>query len=282
MQPFLSIVIPNYNGGRFLGQCLHSVCSDKPDCVEVIVIDGGSTDNSLDIISTFEPSLEYWKSEQDSGPADAISKGFSMARGQWLGWLNSDDFYLLGAVRTLIDQLSLCRVSTSWLVACRLLATEEGLLVKHQSSMPTADYIFLRDAYGVPQECTFFSRSLYNNVGGIDTRLKCHFDLDLFLRMYQLERPCFSEYVLGCFRQRDAQISRNQQLSSYDYKLKIDFHYERSNIFVKVLRRFLHSRFRSQAVALSRILLRIELKIKNQYLTRIVYSRDSWQSVYER
>jgi glycosyltransferase involved in cell wall biosynthesis len=81
--------------------------------------DGGSTDNSFDIISTFEPSLEYWKSEQDSGPADAISKGFSKARGQWLGWLNSDDFYLPGAVRTLIHQLSLCRVNISWLVACR-------------------------------------------------------------------------------------------------------------------------------------------------------------------
>jgi len=282
MHPFLSIVIPNYNGGRFLRQCLHSVCADKPDCVEVIVVDGGSTDNSIEVISAFESSLECWKSEEDLGPADAISKGFRLARGQWLGWLNSDDFYLPGALRILIHQLRLCRVSTSWLVACRLLATEEGLLVKHQSSMPTPDYIFLRDAYGVPQECTFFRRSLYDKVGGIDTRLKCHFDLDLFLRIYQLERPCYSEYVLGCFRQRPTQISRNQQLSSYDYRLKIDSHYDKANVFVKILRKFLHSRFRDQAVALSKLLLQIELKAKNQYLTRITYSKDLWEISYER
>jgi glycosyltransferase involved in cell wall biosynthesis len=282
MQPFLSIVIPNYNGGRFLEQCLSSVCSVKPDCVEVIVIDGGSTDNSLDVILAFESSLKFWKSEKDSGPADAISKGFSLARGQWLGWLNSDDFYLPGALNILVHQLRLCRVSASWLVACRLLASEEGLLVKHQSSMPTPDYIFLRDAYGVPQECTFFTRLLYDKVGGIDTRMKCHFDLDLFLRMYQIDRPCYSEYVLGCFRQRPTQISRNHQLSSHDYRLKIDSHYGSANIFVKILRKFLHSRFRNQTVALSKLLLHIELKAKSQYLSRIVYSKDAWVISYEQ
>ena len=277
MQPLLSLVIPNYNGGRYFAQCLESVCHLKPECVEVIVMDGGSTDNSLDIIKTFGASLSFWSSEDDAGPADAISKGFAISKGRWLGWLNSDDFYLPDALNTLVHHLSLCENRSNWLIASRFFASEAGELVQFQPSLPSPDYILLRDAYGVPQECTFFSRLIYEKAGGIDTRLKCHFDLDLFLRLYELERPCYSDAVLGCFRQRKDQISRDKQLSAHDYELKINEHYSKAPIWAKVLRRFLHTRFRGQFVSLSRLLLEIELRISQKGLPRIIYSKDRQQ-----
>jgi glycosyltransferase involved in cell wall biosynthesis len=93
----LSIIIPNYNSGSTLEQTLGSILNQKYTNLELIVIDGNSTDNSIEVIKKYEPYLYYWVSEKDNGQAHAINKGLKVATGEYIAYMNADDLYLDGA-----------------------------------------------------------------------------------------------------------------------------------------------------------------------------------------
>ena len=95
--PRISIVTPSYNQGQFIEETIRSVLLQRYPNLEYIIIDGGSTDNSVEVIKKYEPWLTYWVSEKDEGQCDAINKGFSKTSGEILAWLNSDDYYLKDA-----------------------------------------------------------------------------------------------------------------------------------------------------------------------------------------
>lgn len=104
--PSLSLVIPNFNGGRYLERALRSILLQDGLMIEVIVIDGGSTDNSVDIIRRYEPWISYWVSERDRGQTDALNKGFSYCKSDIINWLCSDDILTPGAASRVIDELA--------------------------------------------------------------------------------------------------------------------------------------------------------------------------------
>src|SRR5215471_15653998 len=95
----IGIVTPSLNQGRYIRKAMASVLSQKVQSLEYVVIDGGSTDETLDLLRSFEAKLR-WVSEPDRGTADAINKGFKLVGGDILGWLNSDDLYYEGALET--------------------------------------------------------------------------------------------------------------------------------------------------------------------------------------
>src|ERR1700756_5615635 len=98
--PLISIVTPSFNQGRYLGETLDSVLGQGYPSLESIVMDGGSRDQSVDVIRARQERLAFWQSQPDNGQAAAINEGFARARGLIFGWLNSDDLHMNGALHT--------------------------------------------------------------------------------------------------------------------------------------------------------------------------------------
>src|SRR5574344_1666133 len=137
MKPLLSIVIANYNYGRFLEQAIVSILDQNIPEVELLVVDGGSTDNSVEIIKRYagegvegqrSPKISYWISEKDKGQSDAFNKGFAKARGKYLTWLNADDIMTTGCLARVIAEMK-AHPECSWFSANTYRFTEAGNVV---------------------------------------------------------------------------------------------------------------------------------------------------------
>lgn len=99
----ISIIVPSYNQGQFLGETIQSIITQGYSNYELLIIDGGSTDNTLEVIKEYEAYIKYWVSEPDRGQTHALNKGYQIATGKVIGWQNSDDVYEEGAFRKAID-----------------------------------------------------------------------------------------------------------------------------------------------------------------------------------
>jgi glycosyltransferase involved in cell wall biosynthesis len=183
MKTRITVVTPSYNQAGFLDQTIRSVLSQRGHAHEYFVVDGGSTDGSVEVIRRYEGRIDWWVSEKDRGQADAIAKGFGRASGDVLGWLNSDDVYLPGALEAVGRAFD---AHPEWDAL-----TAYHVRVDAQSRVVSAHRI-PRQSVGrarwgvhpVNQQTCFFRRSLYERVGGIDLSLHCVLDTELWLRMF--------------------------------------------------------------------------------------------------
>lgn len=179
--PLISVVIPSYNQGRFLRGALSSILSQDYENVEVIVVDGGSSDETVSILTEYSAAIAWWVSEPDEGQADAIQKGFAHAAGDVLAWLNCDDAYLPGAFRRVAREFA-ASPGIGMVYGDYYLLRESGDLVfKPKVSF---DYRSALYAYmPIAQPSSFMAREAYFGVGGVDPSFRLAMDFDLFLRI---------------------------------------------------------------------------------------------------
>lgn len=206
--PRISLVTPSYNQGDYLRDTIESVLDQQYPNLEYMILDGGSSDASVDIIRRYERHLSYWVSAPDGGQSAAIRAGFARASGVLMNWLNSDDLLLDGALHA---------------VAQRYLDTDADLIVgedlhfvesperpvKHlvpqHYEWPTC-IRFWEGRFLHHQPCTYFTRALYERVGGLRTELHYVMDTDLYCRMLREPdtRVAYLAQPISAFRLHEA------------------------------------------------------------------------------
>lgn len=198
--PRISIVTPSFNQGRYIEETIRSVLLQGYADLEYFVIDGGSKDQSLDVISRYEPWLAYWETKPDKGQAHAINKGFRKASGEIIAWINSDDFYLRGA---------LCKAAC-WLRrgedvffiygGCEVV-DEGGKVVDYYMGRhyPDQDFRSYWNHY-VPQPSAFLLREILDEVGYLDESLNFVMDYDFWVRCSRSHVLFYTGEISSAFR----------------------------------------------------------------------------------
>ena len=204
--PRIAIVTPSYQQARFLDETILSVLEQGVDC-DYVVQDGGSTDDSVEIIREHADRLFAWDSGRDTGQADAIIRGFARTSGgpdDLMAWINSDDFYLPGALAFVMDYFAR-HPEVDVLYGHRIVVNEASQEIARWF-LPKHDDAVLRLNDFVPQETMFWRRRIWDKVGGLDPSFQFAMDWDLLLR-FQAAGARFVRvpYFLACFRVHAAQ-----------------------------------------------------------------------------
>lgn len=183
-QPLVSIITPSYNQANFLEETIRSVLDQGYPNLEYIIVDGGSTDGSLEIIQKYADRLAWWVSEPDQGQTDAINKGFSQAKGEILAWLNSDDTYLPAAVAEAVGYLQ-AHPEIGTVYGDANLIDDEGNVIGRFPAKQTDNRRLMRGYVHIPQQATFFRAELWRKVGPLDPTFFFAMDYDLWVRLSQ-------------------------------------------------------------------------------------------------
>lgn len=204
--PPLRIVTPSYNQGRFIEATIRSVLLQGYPSIEYVVVDGGSTDETLEIIRKYEPWIDNWVSEPDDGQSDAINKGFVNANCRMMTWLNSDDLLLPGALYA-VGYYVARDPQCTFLTGDGVFSDENATRQKyyHEAGAYTApDLLDYSGGQYLPQPSVFFGPGLYQAVGGVNNDLHYAMDLDLWIRMRTHAPLHYLDAPLSILRQHDA------------------------------------------------------------------------------
>ncbi|MGH2933093.1 MAG: glycosyltransferase family 2 protein [Gaiellaceae bacterium] len=194
--PLVTIVTPSLGQGRFIEDAIRSVLEQDYPRVEHIVVDGGSTDGTVEILRG-HPHLT-WVSEPDAGQADAVNKGFRMANGDIFGWLNADDLYLPGAVSTAVEAL---RTAGADLVHGGWRQIDESGSAIRDIAPVTYDHpAELNERNAVCQPGAFFTRRAFEAVGGLDPSYRYAMDYELWLKLGARFSVTHVGAILGAYR----------------------------------------------------------------------------------
>lgn len=210
MNPLVSIVTPSLNCGAFIEETLRSVEQQDYPHVEHIVLDSGSTDETLSVLSRY-PSVRVVTSAPQ-GLSAKVNHGFSMARGEIVGWINSDDFYLPGAISKAVDALT--RHPEAALVYCNFLQVDERSVEIGRERTRQASWEEMLARIYIPVESAFIRREALERVGPLNTRYPLVQDWDLFLRISKEFPVLYVDDFWSAFRVRDGQRS---SLYQYDF-----------------------------------------------------------------
>ncbi|MFQ6539999.1 MULTISPECIES: glycosyltransferase family 2 protein [Aphanothece] len=208
-QTQISIVTPSFNQAAYLGLTLESVARQRYPHLQYIVVDGGSTDDSLEVIKRHSEGLDRWVSEPDRGQAHALNKGFAWARGDVVGWINSDDLLAEGAL-SVVGAFFDANPDSIWCTGACELIDAEGMpldVLAVDPGLPPAQWLLHMQhrRAAILQPSTFWRRAAGEAVGPLREDLHCAFDFEFFYRLRErFGPPAQLDVVLSKFRLHDA------------------------------------------------------------------------------
>ncbi len=205
--PTISIVTCSYMQGRFLDATLRSVLDQGYPQLEYIVVDGGSTDETVDVIRKHEARLAHWVSEKDRGQTDALMKGFARATGEIQGWLCSDDLLLPGSLDRVARYFA-DHPDVDFVYGDAIWIDAEGQAIRPKREMPWNRFVYLFDHNYLAQPSCFWRKGLFEKAGGLNRELHLTMDSDLWLRFAQHTQPRYLRAYLSCMRYYPEQKTR--------------------------------------------------------------------------
>jgi len=177
-KPLISVITVVFNGGKTLERTINCVISQTYDNIEYIIIDGNSTDNTVEIIKKYEEFIDYWISEFDNGISDAFNKGFSVSTGDYIGFINSDDWYEKEGISRIVQEIN--SEESIYCGHLNLFSADKCEFVKLHKSKPERILQTMRIAH----PSTFVSRNVFYRLGGFSLNYEFAMDYDFFLRAF--------------------------------------------------------------------------------------------------
>lgn len=279
--PKISIVTPSFNQAQYLEETIRSVLLQGYPNLEYIIIDGGSTDGSVEIIKKYEPWLTYWVSEPDKGQSNAINKGVKRSTGDILYWLNSDDICLPDAFRFVAESFQ-SNPEVKIVIGQAYVIDQNGhLLGDLKSYFKSWEEAVTNPGNSVRQVSSFFSRNLFDKLGFIDESLNIAMDTDLLLRFTKYYFPLIVEKYLAAFRTHSGSKTYHGLLRGYQESDKLREKYFESKaqklVYQKQsanhwLRLSMNERYSSTDKIVC-----IYYALRNNY--KIIISREFWLSL---
>lgn len=205
--PKISVVTPSYNQAEFLERTIRSVLDQNYPNLEYIIIDGGSTDGSVDIIKKYADRISYWVSEPDAGQSDAINKGFQMATGEWLAWQNSDDIYYPGSFASVA---TVERPDVDLVIGnINLIGPDDEILRDIRYVTPSYGAL-LAEGMVLTNQAAFWRRKVHEEIGWLNMSLHYAFDYEWFLRLTKGRKGVHVNECWGGYRLHEATKTHNQ------------------------------------------------------------------------
>lgn len=215
MSCLVSVVMPSLNQCTFIQAAIESVLAQDYPHIELIVADGGSRDGTVTVLRRLQVADQrlVWFSEKDGGPANAVNRALGRVRGTIIGWLNADDLYAPGAVRSAVGAL---RAEPSWLMVYghgRHIDAEGNVLGSYPTLPPSTPAESFNAGCFICQPTVFFRRTMYLLLGSLDEELKTAFDFDYWVRAFLsfCDRIGFVDSVLACSRLHESCITRRSR-----------------------------------------------------------------------
>jgi glycosyltransferase involved in cell wall biosynthesis len=211
--PKISVITPSYNQAGYLEETILSVIGQGYPNLEYIIIDGGSTDGSIDIIRKYAVHLSYWVSEPDSGLYHALQKGFEKSSGEIMGWINSDDLLHRSSLFVLANIFSNNK-HVNWVQGHPTMYNESGMIVYNREPVCSRAHFYLKKytVSFIQQESTYWTRTLWESAGAyISQQYQLAGDFELWMRFYNYEVLYPTIGLIGGYRVRPTQLSRSHQ-----------------------------------------------------------------------
>lgn len=219
--PKISVIIPNYNYGSFIEETICSVINQNYKNLEIIVIDGGSTDNSVEIIKKYNSQINYWISEKDEGQADAINKGLLAATGDYVAYINSDDVYLKNAFHEIFSNEKTIESDFIYgdvLIGNDLKNSKPNRTKKNKLELFSLIQFYYNAKYVIPSQSVFIKRDflIKNNLNYLDKSLHYCMDLDWYCRIAMFNPTVYKYQKIHSF----FRINPYTKTSSQSFKMK--------------------------------------------------------------
>jgi glycosyltransferase involved in cell wall biosynthesis len=192
--PKITVVMPTYNQGNFIEESIRSVILQNYPNLEFIIVDGGSTDQTVEIIKKYEPWISYWQSKKDKGQGNAINLGFSIASGDYLGWMNSDDLYNINGLYELAKEIM--KSDKDFYYGDAIEISEDG----SEKSLWTGNFVvdrYLCMGGLIASHSAFWNKRIHQPIW---ERMHCNVDGELWLRLVRNRSKKHIHYPIGIYR----------------------------------------------------------------------------------